>query len=362
MRGLPAAVSEMLKDYGMGNVQKSRNELQEILLSIRKLREGMMSNARYDQLTVDGTIKKKSYSVYELSVLVSILCEDASQLATSITRLNQDVYGNLDSKAAHDEMLCQTAQNMKMLFHEEPIPASPWLSMENKADPQVMRRYLFEAIWLMESLCSHRPEFLQEYLQRKAFILRDSKKSPGTNVYLDFAQTAYLAVQRNDSMALRGLLTGEPQNRIPSTLRSPKAMADVFWLRVMAQSLVPRVRARSEYIVRRSYLRIPVRPEFKRMVCGEYAHLDDEPTALNDNSLEWVESVLLIDPGMTASLAAGFQQPEPNVHHKANTWRSYLMLNGIARQFGQNQWDQACSYLKPRIVEGTQSFALNLRP
>lgn len=42
----------------MDNVQRSRNELQEILLSIRKLREGMMSNARYDQLTVDGTIRK----------------------------------------------------------------------------------------------------------------------------------------------------------------------------------------------------------------------------------------------------------------------------------------------------------------
>lgn len=58
MSGSPAVVSEILKDHGMDNVQRSRNELQEILLSIRKLREGMMSNARYDQLTVDGTIRK----------------------------------------------------------------------------------------------------------------------------------------------------------------------------------------------------------------------------------------------------------------------------------------------------------------
>lgn len=57
MHGSPAVVVEMLEDHGVSNVQRSRNELQEILLSVRKLREGMMSNARYDQLTVDGTRK-----------------------------------------------------------------------------------------------------------------------------------------------------------------------------------------------------------------------------------------------------------------------------------------------------------------
>lgn len=307
-------------------------------------------------------VRANSHSVYELSVLVSILCGDVSQLATSITRLNYDVYGNLGSKSTPDEKLCQTVQNLNALFHKEPIPVRPWLSTRNNQDPQDTRRRLFEAIWLMESLCSHRPEFLQEYLQRKASMRTKSNMDTETNVYLDFAQTAYHAVQRDDSMALRALLTGEPKNKIPPSLRSFGVMFDVFWLRVMAQGLVPRVRARSEYIVRRSYLRIPVRPEFKCMVYGEYAHLDNEATPSDDKNLHWVESVLLLDPDTTASITAGFQQPDPNIHRKTNIWRSYMMLAGIARQYGHDQWEQTRVYLKPRIVEGTQAFALNLRP
>lgn len=57
MQGSPFVVVEMLKDHGRGSVRRARDELQEILLSIRKLREGIMSNARYDSLTIDGTSK-----------------------------------------------------------------------------------------------------------------------------------------------------------------------------------------------------------------------------------------------------------------------------------------------------------------
>ena len=73
-------------------VRCRNNSLQELLLGIRKLREGLVASHRMDRLTVQ---------VYELTVFLSILCENQAQLASTVSRLVQEIYPAIPVSYTH---------------------------------------------------------------------------------------------------------------------------------------------------------------------------------------------------------------------------------------------------------------------
>nr|CDI55885.1 putative protein [Melanopsichium pennsylvanicum 4] len=78
-------------DGGIGNkLGEGEEELQQILLLVRKLREALVASKRIDAFCVE---------VYELSAYLSILCCDVPQLAATLPRLVLEIYPNLSTSS-----------------------------------------------------------------------------------------------------------------------------------------------------------------------------------------------------------------------------------------------------------------------
>lgn len=293
---------------------------------------------------------------------MSLISGNTEQLASSITRLVQEVYPKARGSLSAQASLCMASNDILTLFHQESTPVSLWSSELNGAASQVQRQALFKCIWLMESLCSTRPGNLQEYLQRKLNVERELREIPESTQFLDFVHSTFVALLRNDCLLLSDLLTCR-SNRLPISLRDPRVSSSVFWLRVMMLQLIPRFRAQAELVMRRSFLRIPVRHEFVKIINESTDTISDIPESpSNETSIRWLESTLLLDASLESALTIGFEQNAGEIKNDVHVLQSLLLFTGISKQFGYLHWDAACSSIRPRLVEANQSYALSLRP
>lgn len=298
--------------------------------------------------------------MYELSVLLSLLCDNKAQLASSITRLVKDVYVNAINSP--EPKTFPVAQDLIKIFHNELVPVQPWSWQNDEHESKNRRHALFLGIWMMESLCSNRLGNIQEFLTREIEARKLIPDSMTTNPFFDFAHNAFLAVRRNDVLVLQKLLSNNCTELFTHSARGLSDVSDVFWLQVMTLQLVPRVRAQSEFILRRSFLRIAVRPEFALLLKGHTHLLNEQEIPANETSIQWVESLLLLSPDPNKAIITHFTLPQEQHHPKVRIRQSLNLLVCLSRQFGFHDWDSALSFLRPRLVEASNTYALALRP
>lgn len=302
-------------------------------------------------------------TVYELSVLLSLLCGNTTQLASSLTRLVQEVYPTSLAKGQICNELCATRKDLDALFHGETVPIQQW----TRSDPssgRPQRQFLFTSLWLLESLTSNRPGNLQEYLERKMFLLNWLPQAEGkARSWLEFVFATYRALQDNNGRALGILLTSPLSDWLPKSLQSQCQASDFFWLRVMTHPMVNKVRAHSLGVMRRSFLRIAVRPEFAALLRDDLGKVDvvSGPPS-NQDSIDWLETMLVLHADLAAALTVDFQHPLSTTTSDSHMERSMCLFYGLATVMGQQQWEGARSQIAPRLVQGTNAFALTLRP
>lgn len=222
-----------------------RRSLESIILLVRKLREGLVACRRADAFALEGA---RILTVYELGVLLSILCGNFAQLA-SIGRL-MELYSVASITQLEHERL---ESDLELIVGDAHLPT------EHTA--------LFTSLWRLEPLCSGRPGHLQEYLARNG----------------DTSGSAYAAL-------VYGKHLGTPERQ--------------FWVNMLCLNLIPLLRESAWQTLRRSYITVPLHPRIAVAIndgADEAAKLLTVPLgptdARNKAGVEWLEQMLYLgDP------------------------------------------------------------------
>ena len=186
--------------------------------------------------------------MYELGVLLSILCGDFAQLAC-IGRL-MELYSVASITHVEHERL---ESDLELIVGDAHLPK------EHTA--------LFTSLWRLEPLCNGRPGHLQKYLARNG----------------DTSEVAYAAL-------VYGKHLGTPARQ--------------FWANMLCLNLIPLLRERAWQTLRRSYITVPLHPSIAVAIndgADEAAKLLTVPLgptdACNKAGVEWLEQMLYLgDP------------------------------------------------------------------
>ncbi|WFC98636.1 hypothetical protein MYAM1_001367 [Malassezia yamatoensis] len=351
MLGMPFDYAEQLKESP--RITKLRHGLEGILLSVRRLREGIMSNGRMDDLTID---------VYETSVILSILCGDKPQLASSISRLINDVYPNVSGDSLRNAQTGFLSRDIYALFASEICPSALWKEDSGESNSVTDRIALFKGVWLLESICSNRPGYAQEYLARKA-SLRKHEQSPSGELSMNFCHKVFLAIQRKEPMSLHDIMTVQLTKLTSCSSTMHGGSTILFWLRTMAQRVLPMARAHSCRIIRHAFLRMSVWRELQDILRDEVqAEQITNMVPANNESVRYFESKLLLNEKLQHWTHTQPLSSSPPTVHDMRKHNSLITLMALARQFGKQSWSDAQMFLRNRLVEHQGSFAITLKP
>ena len=274
------------------------NSLQELLLGIRKLREGLVASHRMDRLTVQ---------VYELTVFLSILCEDQAQLASTVSRLVQEIYPAIPIGTAVTEVQRLYIGRARTTLKR----------YERQTRDMIM------CVWMLEPIYARRPGKWQEYLERRMYIFQHASVIPNTS--LAFAQRVFHALRRGMYQDLQQALSADE-------------FAPCIWPRLLVLSLVPEVRQQNARVLRKAYLQVPLSKEAVAMI----QHTQNAGSVRNQVSVEWLESVMLCQG----------QEPQEKARH---------ILTCLGTVLGYDTWDTTLQHLPPRVRHSDGAYALAWR-
>lgn len=236
--------SEVREAYATVDGRKS--SLEDILLLVRKLREGLVANGRADSFALGGAF---TLTVYEFSVLLSVLCGNVAQL-TSIQRLIELYSVASISDTEHERLVTDVAL---LVGHHTGITNAS------------AHKDLFLHLWHLEPLCAGRGG-VQKYLSRCS--------STHECAYTAFVHGCHLD----------GSGAG-------------------FWADAMYLLLVPRLRQAAWYVAQRSYMVIPLHPvigaalsngtkDTLALLCGHIPPANSR----NKDGVQWIERQLYLSP------------------------------------------------------------------
>ena len=271
-------------------------------------------------------------TVFELSVLLSVLCENDSQLATAAPRL-QEMLSYQRCTGTH------VATDLETLFRKPSFASI----MQNAQDAYAV----FSSIWLLESLVSERPGHMLEYVERHTRIIMrwgTIEKAPTcVQALLCLTDIVHRTLLYGHYREFREVLSSPQGNMqwLPLNLRHALTPNHCFWPVALACRLVPKVRKTIGAALRRAYLQIPIHYELANYVNHVQGEKPSQP-APNQASLLWLESILLMD----------FASPRIQARR---------IMFWIGEQLGLKTWDAVADYVRPRIVSTSGAYALKLR-
>ena len=241
--------SDRYLPHGKGQLEKvseGEEELQQIVLLVRKLREALVASRRVDGFAVE---------TYELSTYLAVLCGDATQLAATLPRLVLELYtatATADSDCADVERLAS-----KLGIHH---------TREGS-------RLRIVALYLLETLClSGRATRLGQYstgsepLHRGCSEYRHLRATlsatygDALHPQLTICDGVYMAIRDVDPFALCRLLTG-------GTLDG--------WQRLLVLSIVPALREAAWRIASKAYMYLPVSSRLVSMIQNDVAKMEE---------------------------------------------------------------------------------------
>lgn len=234
-------------------VGEGEEELQQILLLVRKLREALVASKRADGFAVE---------VYECSVYLSLLCGDVMQLASSLPRLILDLYPSTTvEEQTSNEDLQQLSKHLGLEIDAKGID----------------KRQQFISLYLLQILClSGRATRLGQY---------SNDDSSGATLQPLHRGLREYKVVREKVEEVHGDVgeCGRMCDRVYVALRDvdPFALARVLergegggyevdgWQRLVLLQVVGGMRNAAWGVVKRAYMYLPVGEAVKGMIEGD---------------------------------------------------------------------------------------------
>lgn len=245
----------------------NKQSLQDILLFVRRLREGCVAADRIDAFTLD---------VYLLSSLLSLLIGDNIQLSSSLPR-TVDLCELMHSSEVETELGCNALKDVNLILYGDQRKSSSGLNID-----AIRSLYL---LWL--SISGGRAERLggqhQQLRAGSTLTYHEHKQQlnepMGQSVKL--IERINTALGRNDLYALRRILI-ELQNDLESH-------QERLWQLALLSRTVNAFRKRVWHTLTKAYMHLAIDPA----LIGSQASWP-QAAALVGNG-EWVERMLLID-------------------------------------------------------------------
>ena len=253
-RYLPGAQSGARKTRSAGE-----EELQQILLLVRKLREALVASKRTDRFAIE---------VYELSAYLAILCGDVPQLAATLPRLVLDLYPNpVDSDAE--------AENNPTWDDVEKLASQLGLATMNGQREKQLR---MTSLYLLQTMClSGRATRLGQYsvadagsdhesLRRGLREYRPLRTTLATlygdelHLHLRFCDRVYSALRDIDPFRLSCLL----QERTGSDGGEEYRVDG--WQKLLLLQALPSVRGAAWAVARKAYMYLPISRGLEKLI------------------------------------------------------------------------------------------------
>lgn len=248
-RYLPRETGKSEEAAGAGE-----EELQQILLLVRKLREALVASKRMDGFAVE---------VYELSAYLAVLCGDVPQLAATVPRLVLELYPSVP-----------TGSDKENGGHDDVVTLASHLQLYNPAEnPEEERRLRVVSLYLLQTLClSGRATRLGQYAAESGVLeplhrgLREYRSLRTTlsglcgqdlAPHLEMCDAVYTALRDVDPFAYSRLLT------------SGKGYTVDGWQRLVLLQAVPVLRSAAWAVARRTYMNLPVSSRVEGMIRGQ---------------------------------------------------------------------------------------------
>lgn len=261
---------------------KAEEELQQVVLLARKLREAVVASKRTDAFVVE---------VYRLSAQLALLCMDVPQLSTSLPRLVLDLLPLADSDATSPD-IASILKHVDAPFDTQTSPAGKTstasllllqtLCLSGKATR--LGQYSNGATAQSTSLQSSTAS-LREYRLQRAQL---ASVYPENDAHFKLCDQVY-AVLRDSNPFLLASLLERPQLDI--------------WQRILLMQLVPTVRTRAWAIARKAYMYLPISAALS-------LKLNPQLTLTSESSTEstLLESLLLLSTTYLPSTSDAVQK------------------------------------------------------
>lgn len=274
-----------------GGVGEGEEELQQILLLVRKLREAIVASKRIDAFAVE---------VYELSSILAVLCEDAMQLVASLSRLVLELYPQvptqIEERVGKEDVGLLCAQ----------------LGLKHTAEEGEEARLRMATLYLLQSLClSGRALRLGQYATSSdgsavETLHRDlreyrSLRSTTVSIYGDkdwkrhvgFCDAVYCALRNIDPFRFTTLLEGKGGYEVDS------------WQRLILLQAVPMLRNAAWGVARRTYIYLPI-PSSVVVLIKEDKKVDEGEERKPEQ--EWLGQLLLLSTDFLSPTKAELDQ------------------------------------------------------
>lgn len=224
-------------------VGEGEEELQQVLLLVRKLREALVASRRVDRFAVEA---------YELSAHLAVLCGDATQLAASLPRLVLELY---------------PATTTATEIGSGDVDALA--SKLGITDMKEGRRLRMVGLYLLQTLCSSgRATRLGQYTSGSEPLSRgfseyrhlraslSSLYGDALDPHLETCDVVYTALRDVDPFALARVLAGGALDG---------------WQRLIVLSVVPALRSAAWGVAKKAYMYLPVSERFVGMMRNDAA-------------------------------------------------------------------------------------------
>lgn len=223
------------------------------------------------------------------------------------------------------------------------------------------RRFLFMCLWMLESLCSLRPNFSHQYLERRQYVL--AMREAADPARLEYVHHLYLVLQGQAYMGISGAHPGAESLQTNRCVLQ-KGQPHLFWLQLLTLRAIPHVRTRAWSVLRKAYMQVPVDRDvgcalrsgtdgIERLVRGETQ--DHPEPAANAHSCAWLASILYTyDKAWYKSVLTGRDE-------KLGTHPGVSALLWLASRYDCGSWSETARHLASRLVGDTNAFALKLR-
>ncbi|ETS60489.1 hypothetical protein PaG_05333 [Moesziomyces aphidis] len=270
-------------------------ELGQLMLQTRKLREAVVASQRVDAFAVD---------VYELSTYMALLCADVPQLAATLPRLVTELYPRMEPQD------CPGASGVRELA------TRLGLEMYDAAE----RRMRMCSVYLLYVLClSGRAVRLGQYAQdaaggtqhglREYRLLRSKllARYPDLEPHVRFCDRVYTALRGADPLQLARILRGnDAEYRMDG------------WQRMLVLHAVPAVRAAAWQVATKAYMHLPVSSHLAGIISPDAVAQPSPQTAHESHlaSLLLLQTDILppASPPMPAFTASS-HRTSPRLHH-----------------------------------------------
>lgn len=251
---------------------KAEEELQQVVLLIRKLREAVVASKRRDTFVVD---------VYRLSVYLALLCMDVPQLSTSLPRLVLELLPIVESSSsgATDSDLVSILQHTRAQFDTKGFGDE---------------RASMASLMLLQTLClSGRATRLGQYANGTSTQSASSLPSSSVSLREYKSQRAQLATLYPESASqfqlcdeVYAIVRDSDPFLLARLLERPQL--DI-WQRILLMQLIPTIRAKAWTIARKAYMYLPISSSLALKL---NPHL--QPTSESSTGSNWLMSSLLL--------------------------------------------------------------------